>query len=299
MRVFVTGGTGLIGRYLIGELLVQGHLITVLTRNIGKAKQKLDNKVSFCENLYEISTLDSYDAVINLAGEPIAGKLWTEKQKERLCKSRWDITSRLAQLINESCNPPYIFISGSAVGYYGAQDSTMLTENSLSHDEFIHQLCRKWESLALLAKSKQTRVCILRTGIVLSKKGGMLSQMLLPFSLGLGSVFGRGNQYISWIHIRDMVAGIIFLLNSSEAGGVFNLTAPYPETNRIFSKKLALVMSRPCVFRLPEFILKTILGEMSTMVLDGQRVFPEKLLKSGFRFQFNTLEEALTDIIKD
>ena len=120
-----------------------------------------------------------------------------------------------------------------------------------------------------------------------------------PFSLGLGSVFGRGNQYISWIHIRDMVAGIIFLLNSSEAGGVFNLTAPYPETNRIFSKKLALTMSRPCAFRLPELILKPILGEMSTMVLDGQRVFPEKLLKSGFRFQFNTLEEALTDIIKD
>lgn len=296
MRIFITGGTGLIGSSLIKELSKEEHQITVLTRDEVRAGKKLGNEISYCTNLDGLDTLDGFDAVVNLAGEPIVGRRWSDKQKERLCESRWSITYRLSELINKSSNPPRVFISGSAVGYYGSQDDRILTEESGSHDEFIHQLCYKWEQLALYAKSERTRVCILRTGIVLSKDGGMLPMMVLPFRFGLGSIFGKGSQYISWIHIRDMVSGILFLLSTLDAEGIFNLTAPSPETNKIFSKKLASAMSRPCMFRLPNIILKTFLGEMATMVVDGQRVFPDNLIKHGFNFKYDNLENAFGDI---
>lgn len=299
MHIFITGGTGLIGRSLIRELSDRGNKITVLTRDVIKARNVFKSSVDFyCPSLDALETLDDYDAVINLAGEPIVGKRWSERQKEVLCESRWSITYRLSELIKNSTNPPQVFISGSAVGYYGAQNGKTLTERSHPHDEFLHQLCYKWEQLAADSESDRTRVCVLRTGIVLSKDGGMLPKMILPFRFGLGSVFGRGDQYISWIHIQDMVDGILFLLNNFDAKGVFNLTAPNPETNKMFSRKLAAAMSRPCLFHLPKFLLKIILGEMSTMVVDGQRVVSENLLKSGYRFSFENLDDALEEIFE-
>lgn len=296
MKIFITGGTGLIGRSLIKVISDQKHQIMVLTRNIAKARRMLGNTVEYCANIDLLNTLEGFDAVINLAGEPIVGKCWSNRQKEVLCESRWSITYRLSELIRNSINPPRVFISGSAVGYYGAQNGNELTEKSVPHDEFLHQLCDKWESLALEVQSDRTRVCVLRTGIVLSREGGMLPKMILPFRFGLGSTFGDGNQYISWIHIQDMVNAIIFLLNKGEAKGVYNMTVPNPETNRIFSKKLASVMSRPCLFRLPNFILKIVLGEMATMIVDGQRVVPHNLLKLGCNFKFENLDSAFAEV---
>lgn len=297
MRIFITGGTGLIGSTLIHNLLDQGHSIAVLSRNIIKAEQKLGSKVDFFSTLESMNTLDDYDAVINLAGEPLIGKRWTERQKEKLCNSRWNITQGLTELIKRSNKPPRVFISGSAVGYYGAQNSKILDENAVPHDEFSYQLCNKWEQLALDAQSEQTRVCILRTGIVLSKSGGMLPLMLLPFRMGLGATLGKGDQYISWIHMQDMVNAINFLLNTSQAQGIFNLSAPNPETNRYFSNTLADTINRPRIFCVPSIILKIVMGEVAVMVTKGQRVMPQHLLALGFRFRFEHLDESLNDIL--
>lgn len=298
MRIFITGGTGLIGSLLILNLLKEKHSITVLTRDIIKAQQKFGNKVEFYSSLESLDSLDSFDVIINLAGEPLIGKRWTCKQKEKLCNSRWNITLQLTKLIQKSKVAPKIYISGSAVGYYGNQDTTFLSEDASPNNGFTHQLCKKWEQLALSAQSEQTRVCILRTGIVLSRDGGMLPLMLLPFRLGLGAVFGRGKQFISWIHIQDMVNAIIFLINVQQAQGIFNLTVPNPVTNRYFSNILAFVINRPRLFCIPSILIRIIMGEIATMVTEGQRVIPQHLQKLGFHFRFEHLDKALINILK-
>ncbi|MDR1715260.1 MAG: TIGR01777 family oxidoreductase [Prevotella sp.] len=298
MHIFITGGTGLIGTALIKTLIRQGHDVMVLSRNPLKAEKKLDKQAKFCTSIQAMKSLDGYDAVINLAGEPIIGKRWTKKQKERLCNSRWSITRRLTELIKASDIPPKVFISGSAIGYYGAQDNSILTEKSGFNDEFTHRLCKKWEELALAAQSNRTRVCISRTGVVLSKEGGMLSILTLPFRLGLGCTLGKGTQYISWIHIQDMVNAIIYLMDMPEARGIFNLTAPNPVTNKRFSNILSATLYRPRIFRMPAFIMKLVMGEAATMVVDGQRAIPQHLTDLHYRFTFEHLDEALSALLK-
>lgn len=298
MHIFIAGGTGLIGSALIQSLKEKGYTITVLTRNISKAHQKFGNEVSYLSSLGVISSLDGYQAVINLAGEPIVGKRWSKKRKERLCNSRWDITRRLTELIKLSDSPPEVFISGSAVGYYGAQGDNILVESSEPRDDFTYRLCRKWEALAVAAKSAETRVCTLRTGVVLSKDGGMLSMLKLPFRVGLGSVMGKGNQYMSWIHIDDMVGAIIYLLENKEARGSFNFTAPNPVTNKRFSNVLSASLHRPRLFRIPEFILKIVMGESATMVIDGQRAIPRHLIDLHYPFKYEKIEDALKELIR-
>lgn len=299
MRIFITGGTGLIGRKLIPILNQKGYEIAVLTRNVAKAQKKIGNVAKFYTSLDAQSSLDEYDAVINLAGESIAGRRWTKKQKQRLCQSRWSITHKLSELILNGKEPPHVFISGSAVGYYGAQNGdVLLTEDSVPHNEFTYQLCKKWEDLALRAESEKTRVCLLRTGIVLSSKGGMLPKMALPFKVGLGAVLGNGKQYISWIHIQDMVNGIVYLLENQKAHGAFNMASPHNLTNKDFSKLLAQALHRPCLFRIPSFVIKLILGEMATLVVDGQRATPFKLNELGFQFTFPDTKDALDNLFK-
>lgn len=297
MRVFITGGTGLIGTLLVKALLVQNHKITVLSRDVVKAKQKLGSDVEYCQSLDGLDSLDGYDVIINLAGESIAGKRWTAKQKERMCDSRWDTTRRLTELIKLSNTPPSIFISGSAVGYYGLQDDDAINENSEPGEGFTHLLCKKWEALAMAADNRHTRVCILRTGIVLSKDGGMLPKLVLPFKLGLGAVIASGSQYISWIHIQDMVNGILFLIDTPEARGAFNFTSPNPITNRRFAKVLSRTLFRPCLFKIPSFVIKIMVGESVTLLIDGQRAIPQHLLDKHYRFAFEHIDEALADIL--
>ncbi len=298
MKIFITGGTGLIGSHLIPRLLQEDHTVTVLSRNIEKAQAILGNNLGFCDSLEKLTSLDEYDAVINLAGEPIAGKRWTELQKQRLCQSRWQITKKLTQLIKSGENPPQIFISGSAIGYYGNKEDIIITEDTEPHEEFTNKLCKAWEAFAMEAESSKTRVCLLRTGIVLSSKGGMLAKILPVFKFGLGGTMGSGKQYISWIHIEDMVGIINFLLTALQIKGAVNLTSPTPVTNKEFSKTLAKVLKRPCIFNVPSVIISLFMGEASTLLLDGQRAIPKKLELNKYQFRYEDIQSALINILR-
>lgn len=230
MKILLTGGTGLIGRHLITRLLELGHQLTVSTRNPERAKARLDPRVTLWRGFEGQNNLDGFDAVINLAGEPIADKRWTTEQKERLCHSRWDITRQLVALFKASETPPSALISGSATGYYGDLGEVVVTEEEPPHNEFTHKLCARWEQIACEAQSDRTRVCLLRTGVVLAPRGGILAKMTPAFKLGLGGPIGDGRQYLAWIHIDDMVNGILWLLDN-DLRGPFNMVSPYPVRN--------------------------------------------------------------------
>ncbi|CAI0704630.1 Epimerase family protein SA0724 [Serratia entomophila] len=297
MRVLITGATGLIGSSLTTRLLALSHQITVLTRDPQRARSRLGDRPTYRQTLDDCTSLDEFDAVINLAGEPIADKRWSAAQKERLCHSRWDLTERLAALIGAGSAPPSVLISGSAVGYYGDQGQAVVTEEEPPHDEFTHQLCQRWESLALQAQSDATRVCLLRTGVVLAPQGGALAKMLPPFRLGLGGPIGDGRQYLPWIHLEDMINGIVFLLDHDTLQGPFNMVAPYPVHNEQFAAQLANVLDRPAFMRVPAFAMRLLMGEAAVLVLGGQRAVPRRLEEAGFHFRYLELEQALDDVI--
>ena len=295
MNLLLTGGTGLVGRNVIKSL--PDADITVLTRDKESAAKVLPDRVKLVSALSEIPDFSVFDGVINLAGEPIADKRWTPLQKQRICQSRWDITAQLVSRINACDAPPSVFLSGSAIGYYGRQGDKIVTEASHQvHDEFTHQVCAKWENLAGGVTKEETRVCLLRTGVVLTEEGGALPKMALPFKFGVGGKISDGEQYLSWIHIDDMVQAILFLLNDPNASGAYNLTAPEPQTNAAFSSTLAHTLHRPNLFFVPAFVMKLVLGEAADMILTGQRVIPDKLTKAGFRFTYPTLDVALKEI---
>lgn len=291
MQIFITGGTGLIGQRLITRLAPEHH-ITVLSRSESKARATLPAAVSVTENLDAITNFDDFDVIINLVGEPIADKRWTSQQKHQICQSRWQLTTALVTKINASATPPHTFISGSAIGYYGRQGDKPVTENNTKpHPEFTHEVCQRWEQIAETVK-QHCRVCLLRTGVVLAAEGGALEKMRLPFKLGLGGPIGSGEQYMSWIHLDDMVAGICFLMTHSRCSGPFNLTAPQPVTNKAFVSAFANALNRPAFMPLPGFALKVIMGEAADMLLTGQRVIPQKLLDAGFEFKFDSVDKA-------
>ena len=293
MKILITGGTGLIGSKLIPTLLPE-HDIVGLTRSVAAAEHKLGSDVKWVSSLSDLLDLNEFDAVINLAGEPIVAKRWSASQKQRLENSRWEITRKLTDLFNKSTQPPEVFISGSAIGYYGRQNAAPIDERfDKPHDEFSHQLCKKWESIALEAQSERTRVCILRTGIVLAKNEGALGKMELPFKLGLGGPIGAGDHYMSWIHINDMVAAIGLLLTQKNSSGIFNLTAPETVSNAVFSQCLAGALHRPCLLFTPKMALKLAMGEMADLLIHGQNVIPKHLLDLGFVFTHPKLDQAL------
>lgn len=297
MKILVTGATGTIGAALCEKL--SAHQLIVLTRNRVKAKRKLSNDVEYIDALNQID-FNKIDAVINLAGEPIADKRWSNKQKALISTSRVTLTTEITKSILEATNPPSVFISGSAIGYYGRQPSSVQISEHFEncYPEFSHTLCKEWEDTALLCQSK-TRVCILRTGVVLSSKGGALAKLLPSFKLGLGSSVGHGDQMMSWIHIDDMANGIIHLLESKECRGAYNFTAPNPVSNKVFSKTLAKTLKKPCLFVMPSPVMRLLFGEMSDLLLFGQNVVPSKLMESGFVFRFPDLDEALSDVLKN
>ncbi|MFD3392499.1 TIGR01777 family oxidoreductase [Alteromonas macleodii] len=297
MNILLTGGTGLIGSEFIRQYSRE-HEFTVISRDALKAKSKLGDNVKIVENVSSIENFESFDAVINLAGEPIADKRWTDTQKKIICDSRWDITSELVSKINSCDTPPSVFLSGSAIGYYGNQGDKLVTEETPPHNEFTHELCAKWEAIAQSVDQAKTRVVTLRTGVVLTEKGGALGKMALPFKLGAGGTLGSGSQYLAWIHLQDMVRAISFLLENSACSGAFNLTAPKPVTNKVFSKALAKALGRPCLFNVPGFVMKVVMGESSTMILEGQRVIPQKLTTAGFSFELPSIDEALSEIYR-
>lgn len=297
MQILITGGTGLIGSHLVPRLLELGHDVTVVTRNPDKARTLFDPKVECWKGLSDHRNLDGFGAVINLAGEPIADKRWSESQKQRLCQSRWQITERLVEMFKASQQPPAVFISGSAAGYYGDLGEVVVNEDEPPHNEFTHKLCARWEQIACGAQSEHTRVCLLRTGVVLAPKGGILAKLLPIFRLGLGGPMGDGRQYLAWIHIDDMVNGILWLLDN-DLRGPFNMVSPYPVRNEQFSHALGHVLNRPAFMRAPAMVVRTMMGESSVLVLGGQRALPKRLEESGFGFRWYDLEEALGDVVR-
>ncbi|HHT7857851.1 TIGR01777 family oxidoreductase [Pasteurella multocida] len=295
MNILITGATGLIGSHLTSQLIKHAHGVTALVRDPKAAKQTLPASVTLISSLAQYTTLDTFDAVINLAGEPIFEKRWTAQQKQRLVESRVNLTAQLVQRINASRTPPHTFISGSATGYYGHNAEEIITENTPATDTFPSQLCQRWESEALCAK---TRVCLLRTGIVLSKTGGALAKMLPLYRLGLGGKLGSGKQYWAWIALDDMVKGILFLLENHQCQGAFNLVSPNPVRHVEFNNTLANILKRPAFATVPELLLRFFLGERAQLLLDSQKIVPEKLLAQGFIFDYPELKSTLQAILK-
>ena len=294
MKIFLTGGTGLIGQAFIKKF-TDKHSFTVLTRNIAKAPP-LKN-VTYIDSLKGLDNLNEFDAVINLQGEPIFGKRWNAYQKQQLIQSRVTVTQQLVVLINNSTKPPSVFLSGSAIGFYGRQTNEHIDEEfSSPYQEFSHQLCKEWESAARKVTT-DTRVCLLRTGIVLSKKGGALAQMAPPFKFGLGAVIADGEQHMSWLHIDDMTSAMDFLLTTDKIAGVVNFTAPNPVTNRVFSDELAKAYRKPRLMCMPAFVVNLMFGEVAELLVYGQHVVPTKLLEAGYQFHYAELPQALNNLI--
>jgi len=298
MRILLTGGTGLIGRQLCRSLLNQGHDLTVLSRKPETVSAKCGSQVQAWGSLAEWKPAISFDAVINLAGEPIADKSWTQDQKRALWDSRVSLTEELVSHITAVHQKPKVLLSGSAVGYYGDRGDSMLSESESPGHDFSAQLCDAWESVARRAKSLGVRVCILRTGLVLSNRGGLLGRFLFPFRMGLGFRIGNGRQWMSWIHIDDYVAIVTRILHEESFSGPYNMTTPNPVSNAEFSRILAKVLHRPALFVAPAFLLKFGLGERAALLLEGQRVLPTKLQEVGFQFRYALLEDALEELLR-
>ncbi|KPQ18814.1 TIGR01777 family oxidoreductase [Halomonas sp. HL-93] len=300
MRVLVTGGSGFVGQRLCPALIAQGHEVQVVSRTPHKVRDRLPGKCDIRDSVQAF--IDSPPgALINLAGESIAAKRWSEHQKTALIRSRVEITEQLVSLceqLGENGQPlPKVLVSGSAMGYYGDQGDKRVNEDTPPHDEFAHRLCAQWEAVAKPIEALGVRLAIIRTGLVLGADGGTLQKMLPPFKLGLGGRFGDGKQFMPWIHRDDLVAAIIFLLNDSPLSGAFNGSAPHPVTNAEFTQTLAKQLHRPAVLPVPACVLKAGLGEMSQLLLTGADMRPERLMEAGFTFQYPTLDKALAAIL--
>lgn len=299
MKIVLTGATGMIGGSLAGRLSKADHALVLLSRN-PPAQNKLA-KTQWLSWQPGASgewerAVDGADAVINLAGEPIAGKRWSAEQKGILRSSRVDGTKALVDAIAKAQVKPKVLISSSAVGYYGPHGDELLNEDSKPGDNFLSRLCVDWEAEATKAEALGVRVCLLRTGIVLAKGQGALKKMVPPFKMFAGGPLGSGRQWMPWIHIDDEVALIQFLLENQSARGAFNGTAPNPVTMGEFCKALGNVLNRPAWARVPPSVLALMVGEMADMLLTGQRTTPDAALKLGFRFKHPRIAEALESL---
>ncbi|MBY5922173.1 TIGR01777 family oxidoreductase [Ferrimonas balearica] len=296
MKLLITGGTGFIGRALIARLSPQ-HEITVLTRNPEKALSLLGSGITPLRSLATQANLDGFDGVINLAGEPIAEGRWSTQKKRLICDSRWQLTEALVRLHQASANPPKVWINASAIGIYGPRDAAAVDETTpLTPMGFAEQVCERWEAIASRI-AEQTRLCIVRIGLVLHPDGGALKKMLPAFRLGLGGPIGSGQQMMSWIHRDDLVAMLCYLLENDHCRGIFNGTAPQPVTNRAFGQALGQTLGRPAFLPAPAPVLKLALGEMSSLLLTGQAVLPRAAEAAGFQFQYPELNAALADLL--
>jgi len=291
MRIVIAGGTGFLGTPLASTLARDGHQVVILTRGSGGAR------VTWTPNGDAgpwASVIDGAGAVINLAGESIAGKRWSAAQKQRILDSRVAATRSLATAIRQVPAPPPVFISGSAVGYYGPLGDETVTEEAPPGSDFLARVCTAWEAEAALAASTRTRVVCIRTGLVLDKDGGALPEMLPPFKVGAGGPVGSGRQYWPWIHRDDWVALVRWAIATPAASGPVNATGPNPVTNAEFARALGRAMHRPAFMPAPAFALRLLLGEMADgLLLSGQRAVPAKATRAGFTFTYQRVDDAL------
>jgi uncharacterized protein len=299
MKILISGSTGLVASALIPILQSKNHEIYKLVRKIGNQTNEIlwDAEKGFSEQ--NERKLNGFDAVINLAGDNVASERWTPEKKRRIRNSRVLGTRHLVEALRKQQSKPKIFISASAIGFYGNRGDEILTEDSQKGEGFFPEVCTEWEAEALKAKDFGARVVLLRIGIVLAKEGGALKKMLLPFQLGLGGVVGSGKQWMSWIALEDLVRIIVFVLENNSVEDAINCTAPNPVTNYEFTKTLGKVLSRPTILSIPSLAIKFLFGEMGeTLLLEGNRVLPKRLQDLGFEFHFSNLEDALRGILK-
>ncbi|WP_413520243.1 TIGR01777 family oxidoreductase [Psychrobacter glacincola] len=324
MNILISGGSGFLGSAFSYELqrryqeMSKDLQITWLTRDSNQAHPSDITMMTYDELA---SSDTNFDVILNLAGAGIADARWSDARKAQLLASRMKPTESLLSFIARSSVKPQLLVSGSAIGWYGNQGDKPLTESSGFQADFAHQLCDDWEKLARQATESGVAVALVRTGVVIHPTGGMLSKLLTPFKMGVGGQLGNGQQIMSWISRDDWVSAVIFIIEqhlndtthhinedtqaarhttSNKDVTIYNLTAPNPVTNHIFTKTLGAWLHRPTFFTLPEFLLKLMFGEMSTLLIDGQKVLPQALLDAGFEFKHQTLKEALEQqVIKE
>lgn len=304
MRIIVTGGTGFIGRALVDELLKNGHSVTVLSRNAGDARARLPSSAA-CINWDPRSAgtcskvFEDADAVINLAGAPIADKRWTEARKRIIWDSRISATKAVVEALRSHAKDRCVLVNASGIGYYGASDDRILDEGAARGTGFLADLCLAWEAEAMRSAEFGTRVVIVRTGMVLEADGGALPKMSVPFRLFAGGPILPGTQWVSWIHRRDHIGLIGWALSTAMVSGPINAVAPEPVTMNTFCEILGRVLHRPSWVPVPGLALNILLGELGSIMTTGQRVIPAKAMAEGYTFQYPKLEPAFQAILMD
>ncbi len=302
MNIAIIGGTGLIGVALSKRLKERGDNLLLISRDSNSAKNKNVFADIYLNWDYKTSgklaeQLINYKAVINLAGAPISGKRWNNNYKNTIRNSRTVTTRLIAEEICKCKIKPNVFISSSAAGYYGDNGETMLTEDSPMGIDFLAGVCAEWENASKKVLGNKVRLVNIRTGIVLSKEGGALKKILLPYKLFLGGPLAGGTQWFPWIHIEDEVNAIIFSIDNNKINGALNLTAPNSVRMNDFSKTLGKVLKRLSVFRVPKLALRIVAGEIADNLVLSQRVYPKKLLDNGYKFKFAKIDKALLDLL--
>ncbi len=301
--ILITGINGFIGKKLT-ESLTHDYRIRGVVRNISRARERLSQEISERIELVEwnakenelIRILSDTDIVINLAGKSIVKGLWTENNKKEIYESRIFTTKKLIDLILKLENKPQVFINASAVGYYGFDINKISDENSEPSNDFLGRLCVDWENASAPVEKIGIRRVLLRISTVLSKEGGALPLLALPFKFYFGMYFGTGRQYLPWIHEKDLIKLFRFIIEKENISGPVNAVSPHSVTMKEFCKTLGKVLKRPCLIRVPEWKLKLLIGEMSSILIGGGRVIPQKLIDSGFEFEYELLELALKDL---
>ena len=298
-KIIITGGTGFLGSELIKDLIAQNYNCVVFTRN--PSKYQNTESVEYVEWIPESNYLAKHisgaKAIINLAGAPIAGKRWTKSYKKEIIDSRVETTKALIEAVNQCSNKPQKFLSSSASGYFGDRGDEILTDESEPGKNFLAEVCIKWEQ-ATESLSKNVDLIIFRTGIVLDPDNGALEQLLKPIKMYLGGSLGTGNQYFPWIHVADWKRFLIFALSNNGLGQKNNLCAPNPVTNNVLTKTIGKVYNRPTMFKVPAIVLRIVLGEAASMIVDSTRMEPKNIQEANFKFEYELIEEAIINLKK-
>jgi uncharacterized protein len=296
VTLLIAGGSGFLGTALAKAFRADGHRVMILTR-----RPQREGDVLWSTKPTDTAwrhALDRSDAVINLAGESIAGQRWTDERKRALRASRMEPTQALISAVVAASRPPAVFLNASAVGYYGVHGDEVITEESPAGKDFLSAICRDWETLALEVSSR-SRIVLLRSGVVLAREGGALPQLALPFRLFAGGPIGTGQQYMSWISLTDWIALVRWVLTKNHVSGPLNLTAPTPVTNAEFARALGRALGRPSFVPTPASAVRFVLGELAdAVILGGQRVVPARAQALGYEFKHPTIDAALRDIYR-
>jgi uncharacterized protein len=297
VKVAISGGTGMVGRKFSKLLLSKGHEVIVLTRGKSHQADGIQYVQWLKENAKPELHLENLDALVNLAGVSLNDGRWTEQQKQKIYDSRMHSTDELLRIFHALKNKPHVFINASAVGIYPVSESAIYTEQSPEKaQDFLGTVVQQWENRAQFAQPLGIRTCYTRFGVILAKDEGALPLMVLPYKFGVGGTVGSGKQWVSWIHIDDVVKALLFVIEHPQLEGPINFTTPNVKRMNEFGKAIGATLHRPHWLPVPSAALKLALGEKSILVLKGQYVFPEKLINAGFEYQYASLKDALFDL---